>query len=123
MTTRLLPHEEWTRLDPEKMKLPAIGGAAVDGSVLVVEDDQGVIIGCWSVITCVHVEGAWIDPRYRGKVAVGRRLWNAMKSVVKQRGAMGALMCAVTAESQTRIEKKMHGIEVLGKHFAVTFNG
>lgn len=122
MITRVLPPEEWIRLDPAKMKLPAIERAAVNGDVLVVED-HGEIVGCWSVMTCVHVEGLWIDPRYRRKVAVGRRLWGAMKTIVKQRGATGALMCAVTEESRSRIESQLHGIEVLGRHFAVNLNG
>lgn len=122
MTTRILPPQEWCRLNPANMKLPAIDRAAIDGDVVVVED-HGEIIGCWSVMTCVHVEGIWIDPRYRRKVAVGRRLWNAMRTIVKQRGASGALMCAVTEESRQRIESKLHGIEVLGHHFAVNFNG
>lgn len=122
MITRLLPPSEWTRLDPAKMKLPAIEAASVDGDVVVVED-HGEIVGCWSVMTCVHVEGLWIDPRYRRKVAVGRRLWNAMKDIVKRRGAHGALMCVVTEENTARIQSQLHGVEVLGRHFAVSLNG
>ncbi len=122
MTTRNLPESEWNRLDPAKMKLPAIGVAAVDGNVIVVEE-AGEIIGCWSIMTCVHVEGLWIDPRYRGKVAVARRLWNAMRQIVKQRGAKGALMCVVTPENTQRIQDQFGAIEVLGKHFTVALNG
>lgn len=122
MTTRCLPPSEWSRLDPAKMKLPAIEVASVDGNVIVVED-HGEIIGCWSVMTCVHVEGLWIDPRYRKKVAVARRLWNAMREIVKTRGAKGALMCVVTDDNCQRLQSQFHGTEVLGKHFAVNFNG
>lgn len=119
MVTRLLPESEWSRLDPEHMRLPAIEPSAVDCDVIVIEED-GEIIGCSTVMTCVHIEGTWIDPRYRRRVSVGRRLLHAMRDVVKQRGANGAWMCSVSENSRSLIEQKLHGMEVLGRHYTVT---
>jgi len=97
MTTRELPREEWHRLAGTELE-PYVHDQP-DGvlAVLVVEDgDQ--IIGCWSILTLVHVEGVWIDPAHRKHGAVARQLLGAMWRRLRSLGVRAVLTGAVTTE-------------------------
>jgi RimJ/RimL family protein N-acetyltransferase len=85
MTTRVLPHAEWPRL--EGFALYALIKDAPAGSVwpIVVEDD-GQIVGCWGLISWLHAEGVEIAPAYRGKTVVARRLLAGMNSLADELG-------------------------------------
>lgn len=73
MTTRSLPREEWDRLAGAEISAVLPHVHATDVEVIVVEDD-GRIVASWAVMRVVHLEGLWIDPEYRGRVGVARRL-------------------------------------------------
>lgn len=76
MTTRLLPIEEWARLAQTDLALVLQHVRPEDARVVVVEDGDR-IVACWSALRMPHLEGLWIDPAYRGRVGVARRLWTA----------------------------------------------
>jgi hypothetical protein len=96
MTTRILDSSEWaaklvgTELEVAIPYLPA------DTQVIVVEDEDGHVVGCWSVICYVHVEGVWIAPPHRKRGTVARRLLRAMRQVVRSLGASVVLTGADT---------------------------
>lgn len=86
MNARILPVEEWDRLE---------GGEAGDArhafnpdetQVIVVEDGDR-IVGTWAVMRVVHVECLWVAPEHRGAFGVAKRLLKAMRDVA---GAWGA---------------------------------
>jgi hypothetical protein len=76
MTTRILPPEEWHRLDRTGMCDALRYVEPADVQVVVVERD-GEIVGAWSVLRIVHLEGVWIAPAYRSKGSVAGRLLRA----------------------------------------------
>lgn len=87
MTERILPAREWYRLTGLEIG-PLL--STLDPSrteILVVEDEQGLIVGCWTLLQVLHAEGVWIDPAYRGKSSVARRLWTGMRKLVTSHGA------------------------------------
>jgi len=54
--------------------------------VLVIEAEDGAILGAWTLRTLPHVEGLWIAPDLRGRIAVARRLWTGMRQLARFRG-------------------------------------
>lgn len=88
MTTRLLPREEWPRLNGTEAETvwPWLNEAA---KVVVVEDEQGQIVGCHLLQPILHGECLWIHPAYRKRSSVGRRLWGAVQSVVREQFGVG----------------------------------
>lgn len=86
MITRVLPPEEWPRLvgteaeglwpllDPENAR------------VIVVED-EGRIVGTWTLMRVVHAECIWIAPEYRGRVGVVKRLLRGLHDLAAVWGA------------------------------------
>lgn len=100
MTERRLPPEEWHRLHgtPLEPLVPAMDPAK--WRVVVVEDQNGCIIGTWAAMRNVLAEGLWIDPAHRGMAGVGRRL---MKAMQRECFVMGAReFCTVTTSDDVR---------------------
>jgi len=97
MTTRELPREEWHRLSGTELEAYVRDAPDCVHTVLVVEDGDR-IVGCWSILTLVHVEGVWIDPAHRKHGAVARQLLGAMWRRLRALGVRGVLTGAVTAE-------------------------
>ena len=93
--TRILPPEEWGRLEGTELETVWPVLSPTDAQIVVVEDGPA-IVGCWAVIRYVHVEGIWIAPAYRGRFAVGRRLWRAMGQVARAWGASAVWTAAVS---------------------------
>lgn len=92
MRSRILPLEEWPRLQGTEAETiyPQLNPA--HGHFLVVEDD-GAIVGCLLVMTVVHVECAWIAPSHRKRASVGRRLLAALHqdaATLQVRAVVGA---------------------------------
>lgn len=115
LTTRILPREEYFRLIGTELQdvrehLP--GTAAV----VVVEDDEGALVGCWALVPVWHAEGVWIaeSERKRGRVAL--RLLRAMSEVAKSAGTRAVMTAAVTDDVRVLIER-LHGQPLPGTHF------
>ena len=73
MKARILPREEWSRLDTG---FPAIGTTLRpdDSQVIVVEDESGKIVASVGTFRVTHFEGLWIAPEHRGNAGVARSL-------------------------------------------------
>ncbi len=93
--SRVLPPEEWPRLNGTELEAlwPKLDPGRA--RVVVVERD-GAIVGAWGLVPIVHVEGAWIAPECRGRAGVARRLYAAMQAAAR---AMGAPFVWTGAES------------------------
>ena len=72
MTTRILPREEWPRLDPEQVAFYETM-APEDVAVVVVED-AGMIVARMAVIRVPHFESFWIADHAKGNAGVTRSL-------------------------------------------------
>lgn len=84
-TARVLAPEEWPLMTTPELRTYLSLTRPEDTQVVVVED-QGRVIAQWAVLRIVHLEGLWIDPAYRNRVGVARRLL-AMTLTVARRWA------------------------------------
>ena len=116
MTSRILPREEWHRLKGTELARVTTQAAERNAPmyVLVVEDG-GEIVGCWSLFQVWHAEGLWIAPAHRGKSAVARHLWRLGRRVAEMMGFVGVM----TAANQPEVEHILRGsaVELPGKHY------
>jgi hypothetical protein len=101
LSSRVLPEAEWGRLKD----LPPMGPLSWP---VVAEDETGEIRGYWIVMTAVHVEPIWIDPRFRGNAGMLRKLWRGVRGVLKE------LNCKFAVAVVMRDNPPTHAIERLG---------
>jgi hypothetical protein len=78
---RLLPPEEYQRLVGTEAEA-VCHDLPLDAKVVVVED-AGRIVGCWTLLPIWHGEWAWIHPDYRKNGAVMRRLWGGLHGLAR----------------------------------------
>jgi len=95
--TRILPPEEWPRLD-------ALGFADIwptwnpdDVRVCVVENEHGVITDHWVAIRFWHVEGLRVH-----HPSSGLRLWQMMRATLKSLGVSVVWTAAATNDRVVR---------------------
>lgn len=76
MNARILPREEWAKL--EITGFPQIGSTLrpEDVQIIAVEDGDR-LVATMAVLRVTHFESLWIDPEYRGNAGLGRRLIKA----------------------------------------------
>ena len=104
MTARVLAPEEWAA----KLVGTSLAQAAYDPAeafVLVVENAEGEVVGCWSAVNTVHVEGIWERPDHRGHAGVGRALLVGMVQELQARGVREVLTNADTPEIEAMLQK------------------
>jgi hypothetical protein len=62
--------------------------------LVVVEDEEGRIVGSWMAMNTVHLEGLYVAPEARRAVAVQRRLLLGMVGLLTLEGVDGVLTLA-----------------------------
>ena len=117
MTRRVLPREEYGRLAGTELEaivpyLPA------DAQVLVIEDADGAIVGCWSAFSLVHVEGCWIAPAHRGKGRVALNLLQGIRQIARRMGAQAVNTASVSSEVSALL-RKLGAVQLEGDHFSL----
>jgi hypothetical protein len=118
MTSRLLPPEEWEKLDGTELETvwPVLDRARAQ--VVVVEDAAGQIIGCWAGFPLWHAEGVWTAPAHRGKAGVARLLLVGMAGLAKAHGYRSVVTASVDRTVDDLLTK--HGAVPLGgRHYAL----
>ncbi len=71
ITYRMLPQEEWKRLEPLYFELfPASPIPSPELSAVAVAEDNGEIVGFWFMMTCAHMEPAGLNPAYMDQVSL-----------------------------------------------------
>jgi hypothetical protein len=100
MNARILPVEEWSRLDGTDLSalLPYVEPQNV--AVVVVEDDAGAIVASVSAIRVTHLEGLWISPEARGNAGVFRALIRLAFAIPEARGESWAFGGAADADDR-----------------------
>lgn len=85
MKARVLPPEEWSRMEGEKLPplFPYVSPQNVD--IVAVEDDAGKVIACMTVLRATHFEGAWIHPEHRN-AAVTKAVLGLASAIAMSRG-------------------------------------
>lgn len=117
MTTRILPPAEYPRLVGTELETvwPVLPPSA---RVIVVEDEHGAIVGCWSLFLSVHAEGVWIAPGSRARGTVARRLLEGLAEQLEDIGA-DAFMTGAVDDGVRRLIQKLHGTPVPGEQFVI----
>lgn len=117
MTSRILPPSEWARLTGTEAEPLIAHLDPANAQVLVVEDD-GQIVGTWTVLRLVHVECVWIAESHRGAFGVVKRLLRGMREIARGWGARNVLTGALTPQVEALIES-LHGTPLPGRHFVI----
>lgn len=114
MTTRLLPPDEWHRL--EHAGMGSLWAELPETTRVIVLEDNGVMVGTVIGMLVLHAESLWIAPRHRKSVGVWRRLMRAFWTVAAEFGTKGAWASEVSDEMRD-ILTRLHATPVPGGHF------
>lgn len=86
LTTRLVPRDEWaTKL--AGTDLGTVASYLPEETRIIAVEDNGVLVGCWSLTRMWQAEGLWMAPAAARSASVGRRLLMAMKHQAHEVGA------------------------------------
>ncbi len=100
--------------------LPAMQDSELQ--VMVVEDGER-IVGCWGLMPMLHLEGLWIDPAYRGKTSVARRLLSATWAEVKRRAPRWVMTAAADEPVRRLLMRHMGAMPVPADSFVIPMEG
>ena len=106
LTDRILPFEEWDKL--QGMDLARVVSQLNPDStqVLVVEDETGRVVGCWALMPLLHAEGLWIDPAHRGHPSVARHLWSRLRATVAALGGRAIITGSADDRTTAMLRKR-----------------
>jgi len=121
MTTRLLPAEEWDKLDGELAQVRDHLDPSRAAVVVVEDGDQ--VVGCWALLYALHAEGVWIAPTHRGRASVARRLLLATLEAARQLGSKTIITGALTPEVERLLTQHLGAVPVPGKPFVFATGG
>lgn len=105
MTDRLLPVTEWHRLKGTSLE-PALPHLKPERTSIAVVEDDGKIVACWMAVSVMHAEGVWIDPAYRSRISVARKLWRRMKAIVNGQGLDRVLTGADSPQIRALLDRQ-----------------
>ena len=83
MRTRVLPSEEYWRL--EGTEIPLFGGVRSEDVDIIVVEDGDRVVASLTVLRVTHFEGAWVDPHRKGLGAT-RALLRLAAELARVRG-------------------------------------
>lgn len=117
MEARILPLEEYEKLD-ESPELGPVKDQLPLGSKVIVVEEREELLGTWGLFPMVHLEGFWISPEHRGKAGVGRALIRKMTSTAQEMGAR-VVITGAGDEDVEKLIRKVGGVELPVKMFAI----
>lgn len=104
LTSRILPQDEWGRLQGTELTYLASWPEDQPHAVVVyVVEDGDQILACWARMTTEHVEGVWVSPE-AGAGAV-RRLLATMLEGLQADGLTQVLTQSLTPEVDALLER------------------
>ena len=102
MRARLLPPDEWFRLEHSDLGTLLNYVEPNNLAICVVEDDDGKIIAKVAAFHVTHFEGLEIAPEYRGNAGVWRRLIEFAYAIPAMRGETWALGAVADGDERMR---------------------
>ena len=124
MMSRVLPMEEWGRLRTGGVVtlLPYVDPRNID--IAVVEDEYGDIVASLAAVQVTHIEGAWIEPKYRKHGGVMRGLLRAAYSVPRARGEKWVVSGTQSKDSEVNgYLERLGGHRLPGVQFLLPIDG
>ena len=122
LTARELPPDEWWRLDGTELGKTWRLLPTDKATVVVVENEDGQIVGTWSVMLIVHTEGLGVAPPYQSRGRVARLLLREGAKVVRRLGASQFVTGAATMEMVNYLDR-LGGVEIPARFFSVPLDG
>ena len=114
MTLRELPPDEWPRLANWQLNTVLPFASPEFARVLVVEDEDGEIIGAEAFLSFIHFEGLQISSEHQGKGAVLRLLLSALTDGTV--AADGVMTGAADPSLEAQL-KRLGAVELGAKSF------
>jgi len=114
MTTRLLPPEEWHKLQGYYLGSVLEHFDPMSVAILVVEDGSR-IVAHWAMLSMLHVEGLWVDPKAKSRASV--LLWRGMQRLVQAQKASSVITGCLSDEVRNMLQRK--GAVELPSQFAL----
>jgi hypothetical protein len=116
---RVLPPEEWSRLEGTPLgeawhQLPTTGL-----TIYVVEDGAGSIVGHWTLFTTLVAEHLWVAPAHQKRGVVVGRLRRALHDDVVHAGARGYMTFSASAEVTRLLEHHLGATRLPGDAYRV----
>lgn len=103
LIARTLPPDEWAA----KLVGTSLEGMPLnpEHALVVVVEQDGVVVACWSAQTVVHVEGLWEKDGHRGGAGVGRALLTHMVAELLKAGVVEAITQSDSSPIDAMLEK------------------
>lgn len=105
MIARVLDQSEWDKIPAEAKLRERLDYMNSDNVDVIVVEDAGKVVACWSVMRQTWLEGCYIVPEYRGNAGAVRRLMRKTYSVASQWGDRFLWTGAVTDCVRELIER------------------
>ncbi len=121
MMARILPREEWSKLDVSGMPLIGPTLRNEDVQIIAVEDGSR-LVATMAVIRVTHMESLWIDPEYRGNAGLVRMLLKQAVSAAKK-WTDKWIWGASDTEHMNDIIKRVGGIQLPIQSFMIPVGG
>ncbi len=113
MQTRILPPDEWTRLQGTEAEALVPHLDPSHAAVLVVESDDGAIVGCWVALQTLHAEAVWLSPELQNPAPVAKRLVDGMFDIARA-GDMRAIYTSALTDDVRKLIEKLGGSALPG---------
>ena len=107
---RLLPREEWGRLDGFDIA-GFVGLVPPDAARVVVMEDAGRIVGVWGAFRVVMLEGVYVAPEYRRHAHAMKALRDLTLAQARRWGALWAYTGAAS-DAVRRLIRRLGGARV-----------
>lgn len=121
MTARVLPPEEWHRLEGTEAETVWRHFSPENTRVLVVEDGRR-IVATWTMLRVVHAECIWIADSHRGSFAIARRLLRGLRDIALEWGVNRVVTGSVSPDV-TALIKKVGGESLPCESFVIPVDG
>lgn len=121
MIARVLPSEEWSRLNGTEAELLWPHMNPEQTRVLVVEDGDR-IVATWTLMRIVHAECLWVAPSHRGILGVAKRLLRIMSDEAKA-WKVSAVMTGSLSPHVTDLIERFGGVPAPFESFILPVEG
>lgn len=124
MMVRELPRAEWGKIVEADAGRDVLAAADPEHvRVVVVESDDGRVVGSWVLMRVVHVECLWVAPEHRKMGSVLRRLLQGMAALARRAFAARTVVTHATAPEIEDLIASYGGSALPGRAWLLPLRG